>query len=79
MPIPFGYRSWATMMPIPPRVAHIAELSTVAVISPSSLSAATKPRLAPTASTTLTTTSRWAPNRSASTPMIGMNTSIPTD
>jgi hypothetical protein len=35
-------------LPIPPRVAHIAELSTVAVISPSSLSAAMKPRLAPT-------------------------------
>ena len=38
-----------------------------------------KPMFAPTPSSTLTTTSRWAPNRSASTPMIGMNMSIPTD
>ena len=38
-----------------------------------------KPMFATTPSSTLTITSRWAPNRSASTPMIGMKISMPTD
>ena len=78
-PIPVGYRSWATVIPIPPRVAHIAALRRVAAISIHSLPAIMNPGGASTPSKTLTTTSRCAPNRSARTPMIGMNTSIPTD